>query len=117
MKNKVPLIMSILFIVAGALIGFFAKFDGADLTAFAMTMFGAGLAVSQLWEKKNPEAKKPLVILAIVLVGAGAFIAGLTRMITEEQVAQIIGYVIALALLIAGIVSNVIANKAQKKLN
>ena len=50
-----------------------------------------------------------------VLVGLGAFVAGLTRVITEAQVTAIIGYVFSLILIIAGIVTSVIANKAVKK--
>ena len=51
----------------------------------------------------------------MVLVGLGAFVAGLTGVITEAQVTAIIGYVFSLILIIAGIVTSVIANKAVKK--
>ena len=80
-----------------------------------MTMFGAGLAVANFWESRNKEAKSCLVILGIVLVGLGAFVAGLTGVITEAQVTAIIGYVFSLILIIAGIVTSVIANKTVKK--
>ena len=51
----------------------------------------------------------------MVLVGLGAFVAVLTGVITEAQVTAIIGYVFSLILIIAGIVTSVIANKTGKK--
>ena len=52
----------------------------------------------------------------MVLVGLGAFVSGLTGVITEAQVTATIGYVFSLILVIAGIVTSVIANKATKKI-
>lgn len=117
MKGKYLLILSVLLIVGGAVLGYFAKYDVTSFTAFAMTMFGAGLAVAQLWNNKKEDAKRPLVILSMVFVGVGAFIAGLTGAISKEQITSIIGYVFALAMLIAGIITVAIANNSQKKLN
>lgn len=115
MKNKLFLIVSIAFIIVGAIIGHFAKFPLAQMSGFAVTMFGAGLAVGKLWNDRDKTAKSWLVILSMVLVGLGAFVAGLTGVITEAQVTAIIGYVFSLILIIAGIVTSVIANKTVKK--
>ena len=115
MKTKLFLIVSIALIVIGAVISYFAKFPLAQMSGFAVTMFGAGLAVGKLWNDRDKTAKSWLVILSMALVGLGAFAAGLTGVITEAQVTAIIGYVFSLILIIAGIVTSVIANKAVKK--
>ena len=115
MKNKLFLIVSIAFIIIGAIISYFAKLPLAQVSGFAVTMFGAGLAVGKLWNDREKTAKGWLVILSMVLVGLGAFIAGLTGVITEAQVTAIIGYVFSLILIIAGIITSVIANKAIVK--
>lgn len=114
MKNKILLILSIALIVAGAVIGYFAKFEVAQVSAFAVTMFGAGLACATLWEHRNKEAKSVLVILCMVFVVLGAFLSGLTGIISESQVTTIIGLVFSLILIVAGIITSVIANKTQK---
>ena len=116
MKNKLFLIVSIAFIIIGAIISYFAKFPLAQISGFAVTMFGAGLAVGKLWNDRDKTAKSWLVILSMSLVGIGAFFAGLTGVIAETQVTDIIGYVISLILIITGIVTSVIANKTVKKI-
>lgn len=117
MKNKLFLIVSIAFIIIGAIISYFAKLPLAQVSGFAVTMFGAGLAVGKLWNDREKTAKGWLVVLSMVLVGLGAFIAGLTGVITEAQVTAIIGYVFSLILIIAGIITSVVANKAITKKN
>ena len=116
MKTKLFLIVSIALIVIGAVISYFAKFPLAQMSGFAVTMIGAGLAVGKLWNDRDKTAKSWMVILSMVLVGLGAFVAGLTGVITEAQITAIIGYVFSLILIIAGIVTSVIANKATKKI-
>ena len=116
MKTKLFLIVSIALIVIGAVISYFAKFPLAQMSGFAVTMFGAGLAVGKLWNDRDKTAKSWMVILSMALVGLGAFVAGLTGVITEAQVTAIIGYVFSLILIIAGIVTSVIADKATKKI-
>lgn len=115
MKNKLFLIVSFAFIILGAIISYFAKLPLAQVSGFAVTMFGAGLAVGKLWNDRDKTAKSWLVILSMVLVGIGAFIAGLTGVITEAQVTAIIGYVFSLILIITGVITSVIANKTVAK--
>ena len=117
MKTKLFLVVSIALIVIGAVISYFAKFPLAQMSGFAVTMFGAGLAVGKLWNDRDKTAKSWMVILSTALVGLGAFVAGLTGVITEAQVTAIIGYVFSLILIIAGIVTSVIVNKAAKRLS
>ena len=82
-----------------------------------MAMFRAGLAVANFWESRNKEAKSCLVILGIVLVGLGAFVAGLFQLISKDQITQIISLVVSLVMLIASIVTVIVANTIAKKLN
>ena len=116
MKNKLFLIVSVALIVIGAVISYFAKFPLAQTSGFAVTMFGAGLACAKLWNDRDKTAKNWMVILSMSLVGLGAFFSGLTGVITETQITDIIGYVISLILIIAGIVTSVIADKSVKKI-
>ena len=83
MKTKLFLIVSIALIVIGAVISYFANFPLAQMSGFAVTMFGAGLAVGKLWNDRDKTAKRWMVILSMALVGLGAFAAGLTGVITD----------------------------------
>lgn len=114
-KNLIATIASITMIVIGAVITYFCKFPLATMTGFAVTMFGAGLAVATLWNGRDKEAKSWLVILGISLIGLGAFLAGIFGVMSEEQVKQIIGFVFAGIALIAGIIVSIVANRTAKK--
>lgn len=117
MKNKLPLFLSIALIVVGAVISYFAKFDVAQMCGFALTMFGAGALASQLWKDKKAEVPSWTVLLSLIFIGLGSFLAGLLRLMSEDQVKSLITLVVSIVLLIAGIVTNYIANKVTKKLN
>ena len=116
MKNKLFLILCIAVIVLGSVISYFAKIPEVQLLGFATTMFGAGLLVSNMWKEKKPEVKSWLFILALALVGIGAFVAGITGVLSAEQVKTIIGYTLALVLLVAGLITSAIANKTAKQI-
>ena len=117
MKNKLPLFLTIALIVIGAVINYFAKFDVAQMCGFALTMFGAGALASQLWKDKKAEVPSWIVLLSLIFIGLGSFLAGLLRLMSEDQVKSLITLVVSVVLLIAGIVTNYIANKVTKKLN
>lgn len=120
-KKLFALIISLSFIAIGCAVSYFAQFDGAKITGFAVTMFGAGLAVNQLWNERKPEAKTWLVVLGIALVGIGSFIAGLFLVMNIEQVKTYVGLIFAVIVFIAGLVVTYIGNKkpnvSAKKLN
>ena len=120
-KKLFALIISLSFIAIGCAISYFAQFDGAKITGFAVTMFGAGLAVNQLWNERKPEAKTWLVVLGIALVGIGSFIAGLFLVMDIEQIKTYVGLIFAVIVFIAGLVVTYIGNKkpkaSAKKLN
>lgn len=117
MKNKLPLFLSIALIVLGAIISYFAKFDTAQMVGFALTMFGAGTLASQLWKDRKEGVPAWTVILSLVFIGLGSFLAGLLRLMSEDQIKSLVTLTISIVLLIAGIVTSYIANKSTKKLN
>lgn len=118
MKNKTfALIVAIVMIVLGCIVSYFAKFEAVQIGGFAVTMFGAGLAVNQLWNNRKEGAKTYLVILGIILIGLGCFIAGLFLLMDVEQVKTLISLVFALIVFIAGLVVTFIGNKTVKKLD
>lgn len=120
-KKLFALILSLSFIAIGCAVSYFAQFDGAKITGFAVTMFGAGLAVNNLWNERKPEAKTWLVVLGIALVGIGSFIAGLFLVMDIEQIKTYVGLIFAVIVFIAGLVVTYIGNKkpkvSAKKLN
>jgi heme A synthase len=116
MKNKLFLILCIAVIVLGSVISYFAKIPEAQLLGFAVSMFGAGLLVANMWKDRKPEVKSWLVILALVLVGLGSFVAGITGVLSGDQIKTIIGYTLALVLFIAGLITSAVANKTPKQI-
>lgn len=113
-KKLFATIISLSLIAVGCAISYFAQFDAGKITGFAVTMFGAGLAVNQLWNGRKPEAKSWLVITGIALVGIGSFIAGLFMVMDIEQIKTYVGLIFAVILFIAGLVVTAIANKKAK---
>lgn len=76
MKKNFFLIMAIILIIAGVVVSYLGKFELADISGFAVTMFGAGLAAATLWGKHDKSNKLWVSVLGIVLIGAGAFALG-----------------------------------------
>lgn len=113
-KKLFAIIISLSFVAVGCVISYLAQFDGAKIAGFAVTMFGAGLAVNQLWNERKPEAKKGLVIAGIALVGIGSFIAGLFALMSIEQIKTYVGLIFAVIVFIAGLVTIYIGNKKAK---
>ena len=113
-KKLLATIISLSLIAGGCAISYFAQFDAGKITGFAVTMFGAGLAVNQLWNGRKPEAKSWLVITGIALVGVGSFIAGLFMVMDVEQIKTYVGLIFAVILFIAGLVVTAVANAKAK---
>lgn len=113
MKKNWLTIVGILFIVVGACISYFAQFPTADVCGFAVTMFGAGLATANLWNKRNKTSKTWLSILSLVFVGVGAFILGFGGIIAESLMTTIITSVIGFVGIIAGLIVSGVANKSK----
>lgn len=112
MKKNWLTIIGILLIVVGTVITYFAKWELADVTGFAVIMFGAGLATANMWNKRKKEAKTWASILSLVLVGLGAFAVGFGGIISESLVTTIISSVFGFVVIIAGLI--VAAVQAKK---
>ena len=113
-KKLFAVIISLSLIAVGCAISYFAQFDGAKIAGFAVTMFGAGLAVNQLWNERKPEAKTWLVVLGIALIRLGSFIAGLFAVMSVEQIKTYVGLIFAVILFIAGLVTVYAGNRKPK---
>lgn len=113
MNKNILTVIGIVLAVVGAVVGSFIGFEAGQLTAFAVTMFGAGLAVANMWKGRKEETKTWLAVLSMALIGVGAFIAGITGIVSETQLTSVIGYAISIALVIGGIITSIV----QKKLN
>lgn len=108
MKKNWLTILGILFIVVGIVISYFAKWELADVSGFAVTMFGAGFACANLWNKKNEVAKNYLCIVSLALVGVGAFVIGFGGIISETLMSTIISSVFGFVVIIAGLIVSAI---------
>lgn len=113
MKKNWLTIIGILFIVVGTAISYFAKWPMADVSGFAVTMFGAGLATANLWNKRDKTAKTWMSVLSLVLVGVGAFIVGFGGIISETLVTTIISSVFGFVAIVAGLIVSAVANKSK----
>ena len=110
MKKNWISVLGILFIVIGTVVSYFAKWELADISGFAVTMFGAGLMVANLWNKRSETSKVYYSIASLVLVGVGAFICGFAGMISESLVTTIISSVFGFVVIIAGLILSKVAN-------
>lgn len=97
-------IIGILFIVIGTVICRFAKWELADVSGFAVTMFGSGLATANLWNKREKATKTWVSMLSIALVGVGAFVLGFGGVVTESLVTTIITNVFGFGGIVAGLI-------------
>lgn len=112
MNKKLFVIFCVLFIVIGAAVSVFASIPESQIVGLALTMFGAGGLCSNIWKDKKKETNSFLVILTLVLVGLGSFIAGITGIMTDEKLKNIIALVVALVMIIVGII---VSSVNQKK--
>ena len=111
MVNKILTVIGLALVVAGAAVAAATGFELAQLTGLAVTMFGAGLAAASLWKEREGKGKSWVNVLVLVLVTAGAFILGLTGVLSESAVTTVIGCVVSIVLIIAGIITGAVTNK------
>ena len=114
-KNLFVAIIAIIMIIAGCIISYLAKFDIAQISGLAVAMFGAGIAVNNLWKAKKAEAKTWMVVLSLALIVLGSFLLGLFSLLDLEGVKNIISMVFSVIVFIAGVVFNVVGNKINLK--
>ncbi len=116
MKKRVLLIIGLIVMIAGVIVSNFVKFPLADVLGYAVTMFGAGLAVAGMYEKRDLSVKTWAVWLSIILVGLGAFALGFAG-VAEDTVKTIITAVFGLVVIIAGLIVPVVIPKNKKATN
>lgn len=109
MKNIFGIIGSLLF-VAAVIVGYFCKFDSADLVAVALDAFALTILLVGIIKKYKEAGKfswKLVVVLIMTVVGA-AFVAvgGLSDNIFATLAGAVIG--------ILGIIFGVLAVKEKK---
>ena len=115
MKKNIFLIIGLLMVVAGVAIAYFAKFELAGMTGFALTMFGAGIATSQLWQKRDKTQKTWLAFLAVSLVGIGAYLLGFGEF-SKETMTTVMTMVFGLVGIIAGLIIAAVQSKNAKQI-
>lgn len=103
MKKNFFLIAAIILIVAGVVVSYLGNFALADISGFAVTMFGAGLAAATLWGKRDTAKKLWVSVVGLVLIGAGAFALGFLGF-AENTMTMIISSVFGLVAIIAGLI-------------
>ena len=111
MVNKILTVIGLALVVAGAAVAAATGFELAQLTGLAVTMFGAGLAAASLWKEREGKGKPWVNVLVLVLVTVGAFILGLTGVLSEWSVTTVIGCVVSVVLIIAGIVTGAVVKR------
>lgn len=114
MNKKLFVIFSVAFIIIGAVVSAFTGIPESQLIGLALAMFGAGGLCSAIWKERKKEANSFLVILTMALVGIGAFIAGVTGIMTEDTLKTIIGLVIAVVMIVIGIITSAMAQKKDE---
>lgn len=117
MKNKILPIITVILIVGGAVLSYFAKVPLLEFTGLGATMFGAGLAFAQLYNAQKKEgSKNGFLIASMVLISVGCFIAGLTGCIDLDTTKNIISYTVALVAIIASVITGAIGVKKAKEI-
>ena len=114
MKKRILLIIGLIVMIVGVIVSNSAKFPLSDVLGSAVTMFGAGLAVASMYEKRDPSVKTWVVWLGIILVGLGAFILGFAG-VAEDTVKTIITAVFGLVVIIVGLIVPVVVPKKALK--
>lgn len=114
MKEKIATVVGIILVILGTIIGVATGYVAADITGLAIALLGAGAVAYGMWKNRNKEKPAWLSILSIVLICAGAFIAGFTGF-AEEAMISIVGAVVSIVLVIIGLITNAVAHKEVKK--
>ena len=102
--------MAIILIIAGVVVSYLGNFALADISGFAVTMFGAGLAAATLWGKRDTAKKLWVSVVGLVLIGAGAFALGFLGF-AENTMTMIISSVFGIVAIIAGLIVTAIQGK------
>ena len=113
MTKKIGTIIGLVLVAVGAVAIWFCKIPAAEIGAFAVTMFGAGLACANLYN--GAEKKNWLTIVGIAAVGIGSFVLGFFGLISSDTMVSMISMIIGIVVIIAGIISTAVGTKLAKK--
>ena len=106
MRKNILLIIGLVFVIAGAAMAYFANFPQADAAGFAVTMFGAGLATAQIWNKRDKTKKTWLALLSVfLLLGFGQF--------SQDTMVTVISAAFGLAAIIGSLIISVVQTKEK----
>lgn len=100
MKNKILIIVGAVLVIAGAVTAAFTDVPVADYIGVAVAFVGAAVTCINVYKKS--EKKDWKVILAIVLMAAGACLLGVAG-VSANTVTEIVTAVVGLIALIAGL--------------
>jgi peptidoglycan/LPS O-acetylase OafA/YrhL len=114
MKKNIFLIIGIIVLIVGVVVSYFGGFAMADDAGFAMTMFGAGLIASQLWDGRDKSKPTWLSVVSIACIAVGAFLLGFLHF-DKESMGTIISTVFGLAAIIGGLIIGFFQTKQLKK--
>ena len=112
MKNRILLIIGLVFVVVGVVFANLVDFALADVTGFAVVMFGAGLAAATLYNKRNETKATWMIIVSMVLVGIGAGLLGFGGFV-ENTMTTIIASVFGIVSIIAGLIVSAVSVKKK----
>lgn len=101
MKTKIAAVVGVILVILGSIIGVAAGLP-ADITGAVVVVLGAGAAAYGLWKNRNPEKPKWMTITAIVLICAGAFVAGFCGF-SESALTNIVGAVVSIVMALIGV--------------
>lgn len=113
MRKTIILIIGLLMLIVGVVVAQVGKFQLADISGFAVTMFGAGLAAATLWGKKETGSKTWLCLLGVVCIGIGAFMLGFAGF-AEATMTVVITSVFGVVAVILGVITSYIGIKQTK---
>lgn len=102
MKNKIMVIIGLVLVVGGAVFSAFSDVPVAEFIGLAVAAAGTGLACVGVYQKS--EKKDWKVIVAMVLIVAGAFLLGLAG-ISTSLVTELLTAVFGIIALIVGIIT------------
>lgn len=113
MRKTIFLIVGLIMLIAGVVMAQVGSFQLADISGFAVTMFGAGLAAATLWSKKETGSKTWLCLLGVVAIGIGAFMLGFAGF-AEATMTVVITSVFGVVAVILGVIASYIGIKQTK---
>jgi peptidoglycan/LPS O-acetylase OafA/YrhL len=111
MKKNWFTIVGIILVAAGAVLSYFGRFALADVTGFAVSMFGAGVAAAGFWDKRTKT--DVFSILTIVLLGFGGFLLGFGGFV-ESTMTTVITGIVGIVAVIAGVVTGIVSGKKKE---